>query len=146
MLLARLFRKTGRAREACLHAALVNMVRQQEQWPADDEAMELIRLMAPQGFQVPAFHKLEAELTEIWNTFKPEKPRLSGKISFLLKHGKAGFIVDEKGVTYYFSVRDFLGNEQALVPNCKVTFAVTTAFDKVKQKPSVKAVEIQLAD
>jgi len=143
MLLARLYDKKGRPREACLHAAYANLLRQKESWPNDADATALINRLAPNGYEIPDLRQAASGLKKIWEAYGQDIPRIEGKIKNLLSTGKAGFINGTDGKSYYFSVRDFKGENNQITVGCKVSFILVPAFDQVRQQPSVKAADVK---
>lgn len=143
MLLARLFRQRGQHREACLHAAWANQVRIKQDWPEDDDAVEMMRQLDP-GFVTPSPAEMIRELNSIWAAGQPEQARLKGKIKTLFPNGSAGFITSADGKDYFFLLRDFHGRKERLVKDCNVTFVVVEGFDRKKQKPAKNAADIKI--
>ncbi|MDD3742216.1 MAG: hypothetical protein PHX54_01170 [Lentimicrobiaceae bacterium] len=143
MLLARLYRQRGQHREACLHAARANQIRNEEGWPEDKEAIALIHQLEPE-FVSPTPSVTVNELQLIWADSAPEQDRHQGKIKSVFPNGNAGFITAADGKEYFFHQRDFRGKKELMVKGCSVTFVLVEGFDRKKQKPALNAAEIEI--
>jgi|GEM_PF-1895109 len=143
LLLARTYAHEKRSREASLLAAYVNLLRRSKSWPDDVEATQIIEHNAQAGYTLPDMETASQQLKELIKAQANNIPRIEGKIDFLLPHGKAGFITGKDGKNYYFSLRDVTSGRNAAAPGIRVTFITVLSYDPVKQKPSVKAINIQ---
>lgn len=143
LIIARLFRRSGKNREALIHANLVMRMREEEGWSDSMEALDMINAL-PQTDDMPDnVRDLMKLASEIWVRNLPETPRLKGRITTIMPNGKAGFIKADKGGDHYFSLNDFRGGNVRPATGLEVTFALAESFDRKKQKPSLIAVEVK---
>lgn len=143
-LMARLYAKQGKNREAWLYAVYINLIRQDNQWDADAEAEKLIGAMMP-GEPVPATIKeVERTLSQLRKARQADENRIRGVISRLLPNGKSGFIKAFDGKSYYFAMRDLRDGSGGMPAEGQpVNFVVVDSFDKSKNKATVKASDIR---
>jgi len=146
IIIARLFLKQGKLKETLIHALLVEAMRAQEGWGADNEASELIaQCSSVTGLphDLPSLRKLAAQ---VWVDNQPAVPMLKGIINTMLPHGKAGFIKGDDGADYYFKISDITDRHLQVVAGKKVSFVKTASFDKVHNKPSIIATNVKPAE
>ena len=89
--------------------------------------------------------EVENELRKIWNTLKfNRQTQYTGKIKTLLPNGKAGFVVTDKGKSYYFLLREFRGKKEKAVVNQPVTFYLEEGFNAKKGEKTMNAVKLEI--
>lgn len=143
LLIARIFLKLGKTREALLHARLVIALREKEGWGPDREAEEMVNSYPVNEALPDEYGKLLNFARTFWAEHQPQAREYKGKISKILPHGGAGFIAGEDGNSYYFSINDFDGGGMEAAINLGVTFILVDSYDKVKQKQTLKATEVR---
>jgi tetratricopeptide (TPR) repeat protein len=123
IVLANALEKLGKTGEAQLHNDLIEKIKRK-----DSRVENEIR-----------------NLKSIWNALKyNNKEQYSGIIKSLLPNGKAGFVETKKGMSYYFSMRDFHANPKKAIAGTKVSFYLAEGFDVKKNRKTMNAVEITL--
>lgn len=130
----------GKEYEAALLFKLIEEIREEKGWKG-------IRL--PDGFSYPGTvtsldkKAVIRELEEFWNEEKNKGVEFhEGVISRILSNGNSGFIHDNNGNNYYFSVRDFVKKVHDVREGDKVRYTLVDRLDRKKNEVKPNAVEI----
>lgn len=143
LFIAKLFMTAGKHYEAVLHARLVISLRAREGW-GSDEAAEAIIGQTDSKTELPDDSNALLKLAgKVWSENQPVAERFTGVIKNLLPNGKAGFIKGDDGNDYYFQVRDIRDRKMLPIRDMKVSFSKSESFDRMKNKPSVIAIDIK---
>ncbi len=129
-------------REAQLHYALVNVVRQEQNWKPYkwEKPLELPEEIASMGKQ-----QLLKELRSIWQQWRDQnKVFVEGNIKTILPSGRDGFITSDEGMDYYFNFRDAAGKISKFQPGSRVRFEIVERFNKKKNRKEENAVTVSL--
>lgn len=132
--------KAGKPYEAALHYKLVEEIRNEEGWKG-------FRL--PDGFTYPenvaSLDKkgVIRELVRFWNEEINRGVEFhEGVIDKILPGERSGFIQDNDGSSYYFSIRDFVKRIDSITEGAKVKYQLEDRLDKKKNIVKPNAVKI----
>lgn len=136
-----LHKSKSHLKEAALHLCLILALREENNWPLNDEMIKLVQNQGINLKDLGSSSAIKRDLIPWWNKLgKPDKVRQSGKIEIIFPNNKAGFIFSN-GERYYFKTGKLEGK---LTKNTMVSFELEEGFDKKKNKPSKEAVKIEL--
>ena len=130
--------------EAQKHDYLIYSIRLSKGWPIDDDLREKI---IEEGFDSENrdYRSIEKKLRDFWNSLKyKDRELLTGTITKIFPHGKAGFITGEDDKSYYFNTFEFKADASQLREYLSVSFYCEKSFDKSKNRESLKAVNINV--
>jgi hypothetical protein len=120
-LMAKLFSLAGKPEEAALHMELSRLVREH------DDSKET-----------------ERKAHRLWQALKDKnEPLQEGHILSILPSGKAGFIKVGKNRSYYFRLKDFIGQPAKAAVGQAVSFRLGKGFDKKKNCETEVAVQVK---
>lgn len=142
-LLAEVLWKQGLKEEASQHVTLCIAARQARGWRIPDELTALAETMGvgEPHEDVDALHK---RLRRAWSEMNEQlSPRLTGIVSRLFPHGRAGFIRGADGQSYYFDARDWRDRKVQPIDGQSVTFKTKAGFDRKKNIPTTNAADIR---
>lgn len=116
-------------REAQLHYALVNVVRQEQKWKACKWKANITLDENVAGMEK---QQLLKELRSIWKQWRNQnKIFVEGTIKTILPSGKDGFITADGGQDYYFNLRDAEGRSSKFKPGIRVRFELVDKFNNL---------------
>lgn len=137
------------------HLVWLACLRQQQGWPLSAQQAELLAGL-PQGFEP---RKLYHQLRQFWREQLPAQPasaalaerpsgeRLKGKIFRLMPHGRAGFIRDQQGQSWYFQCHELPKDKpQEKLEGQAVSFGLKAGYDHKKQCETQQATAIAWLD
>jgi|GEM_PF-6869723 ''Cold-shock'' DNA-binding domain. len=130
--------------EALKHYSLVCDIRKQNGWPPNERLNNHIAALEGETGLLNAGNPRELE--RYWNTLRLNKQdKRTGTVQKLVSEGKSGFIVvDESEDTVYFRARDVKGKGSKIPVGQRVSFYMTDAYDRKKQRLTKQAIEIRL--
>lgn len=132
----------NKPREAQLHYALVNIVRQEQQWKP---CKWKHNIALPEDIAAMDKKQLLKELRSIWKQWRDQnKVFLEGTIKTILPSGRDGFITSDEGKDYYFNFRDAEGRSNSFQPGIKVRFELVDKFNKKKNRMDKNAVTVSV--
>jgi len=130
--------------EIARHILLAAKVRQEQGWKIPEELGKVMRDLKIELESAPDSVTIARELKGYWTTLRfAGKTLLKGKIKNLVAGGKSGFIIDDAGEEFYFSVREFKGKYSALEVGLPVEFFVERAKEPGKKDIAVFIREIE---
>lgn len=133
---------------ACTHLQLIKNIYEEEKWSLKDsmlqEIEDMVKVIDIEDMDTKVLEKV---LKNFWDQqVFVDQEVLVGHIKSILPNGKAGFIEASNGQRYYFSIKDFRGPRRLVEEGKKVIFYVEIGYDRVKQRESLNAVGIKLAE
>lgn len=117
---------------------LLYFIKKDKDWKIDQKLQDDFSQLPNQ--EKVTFNHFKKMISEICSK---NKKRHTGKISNIFPHGKAGFIREDSGKSYYFSSYDFIDKKIEFYFGMKVTFVLQDSFDKKKNKKTKKASKIK---
>jgi tetratricopeptide (TPR) repeat protein len=142
-LLFELLEKNNKIGEAKTHLEFIFAIKREFGYKIDQELNALC-----EKYNIDETKKakqLKAKLEIIWAELKFEGKEMNyGIIDAILENGKAGFVKDEGGNSFYFLLRDFKNGLKLAVKNAAVTFYVVDGFNKKKNRSTKNAVNVRL--
>lgn len=144
-LLAELLTKKGKKDIAKFHIELIYHIRKSNKWKINDELNKLLK-----EYEINT--NIDLNVNEILNKLKPHWEQLKvgnqesykGIIRTMISEGRAGFIDTENKHSYYFSIKDFNGNNALAKQGQKVLFFLEDGYDKKKEQPTKIATNIRV--
>ena len=139
-----IFYKEQNKRPAMLHRQLVNILRQENNWPPykwnlDWDVSLDIKTMTKKD--------ILQELTKFWQQLRDkDKVFLMGTVKKMLPSGQDGFVTSEAGQDYYFKVNDVEKGRKRLQEGCHVRFTTCLRVNRKKQRQEENAIEITVKD
>lgn len=138
------FYKQKDERAAMLHRQLVNILRQENEWPPYNWKMNWD--VSP---DIEAMKKKEIlqELTAFWKQLRDKnKVFLTGTVKKILPSGQDGFVTSAAGQDYYFRMNDVENGRKHIQEGCHVRFTTCMRMNRKKQKKEENAIEITVED
>lgn len=123
----------------------INFLRYESDWPIDTKEKEVI-INNPQIYNKEFMRKLKDLINKnLTSLYKIKRIRHLGKVYRFDEVKKFGFIIDEKKNEIYFSVRNKENrNFKSFKIGDTVNFEITESFDKVKNRKSYEAINLEL--
>jgi tetratricopeptide (TPR) repeat protein len=121
------------------HLQLARHLRQKEGWPPHRELEEISERAGVQGPPPEHF-----DITSLGGTWRNavDPARMSGVVKAILSGEQSGFLsLDDGGDIYFAMPRN--GTESAPPVGTVVTFRLVDAFDRKKNQPSKKAIDVR---
>jgi len=142
-LLEDILNEKGLNEEAIKHAELIYHIRKENNWDVDEKLTKKLEENGIATDEVKNPKELEKNLKEYWEELKfSNQEKITGIISKVLPHGKAGFINSDDGNSYYFNTHEFKSPKNQLNEGQNVSFFLEDSFDKKKNKKAKQAVNI----
>jgi hypothetical protein len=131
--------QAGQPGLALAHFGLEAALRRANQWPIGPALAQ----RTAQGPAQPWRQALAALRPEWERLAHAGQPRLQGRVSALLPHGRAGFVQADGGAAYYFRADQWGGPPTDLRPGLAVSFGLAPGHDPKKNRPTQVAVRLQ---
>lgn len=145
-LLARLLHEKGETDAARAHVELEISLRQRAGYKISSDVHARAGEFGIDLGHVSEPDTLTRSLRPLWESLKFQgQTRREGRVLKLLPNGKAGFLQDDNGASFYFQLRQFRGKAAHVKPELRVSFYVEDSFDPVKQRKSEVAVDVRAA-
>jgi tetratricopeptide (TPR) repeat protein len=124
LLMAQILEAQSELEKARKHVLLAAALRQENDWKASEELDAMLDKLDVDA-QDASSRKLSRQLKSFWRSLKfRQMAEMTGRISNLLPHGKAGFISGDDGNDYYFKTRSFQGPRHRIQRGTHVQFRV----------------------
>ena len=128
--------------EAQDHLLLWAAISKEKGWTIPEEMINKISQNP-----LPDARQLQGRLRNFWKQLIEEAlPTYEGYISGINEGALSGFIADGKGNSYYFSRKDWKGDDAELRKGIRVRFRLTTRVHPKTQKPVQNAVMVEPID
>jgi tetratricopeptide (TPR) repeat protein len=140
--IADFLKENGMQKEGYCHLLLVKTVREENGWKLSSTLLDKL-----EGYKEEEVDKktLVRLLEKFWRENKLRGEKIfKGEVSNILPNGKAGFIKDMEGSSFYFRMSSIRGRNVKVVRGTKVSFYIKKSFDKVKGAVSNEAIEISI--
>lgn len=123
------------------HLLLAYKLRAEQQWNIPKDLNDLVLELQ---IDIDDPRTSAALYRELKNGWEEDSPRLKGVIKTVKPDKEFGFVTGSDAKEYHFKYRDFKSNRQNLREGLAVSFLVQPSFDRVKNRPSVKATDIRI--
>lgn len=129
--------------EALKHDYLTYIIRKVNGWPIDDDLISKIK-SSTYNLEFSNYKKIEGELKPFWNKLKYiNQPLHNGVVVKIFDHGGAGFIENDAGESFYFSMNDVC-DKSDFHEFSSVIFNTEKRFNKSKGEDALNAVNIMV--
>lgn len=124
LLMAKILEAQSELEKARKHVLLAAALRQENEWKASEE-LDAMLTRLDVDVKDASSRELSRQLKSFWRSLKfRQMAEMTGRISNLLPHGKAGFISGDDGNDYYFKTRSFQGPRRRIQRGTHVQFRV----------------------
>jgi len=135
---------TGQKELAAKHILLAAAIRQEEGWEKIPQSLQAaLHRMNVTLEGLPQAKSLHQELQPFWKSVRPQpKTTHAGIIDYIHSNGKSGVILADSGTSYFFGMRSYNGETEAM-PGLRVSFNIRQVVNKKTNKPEMHAVDIR---
>jgi tetratricopeptide (TPR) repeat protein len=142
LLMGQILQSKGSIEPARTHAALAHKLRSEQQWGIPKELSTIMHELEVDINSLPSSDLLYHQLKTEWEL---DSPRLRGTIKTVKSDKEFGYVLGSDNNHYHFKFREFKSKKQNLREGLSVTFLTQASFDRTKNRPSVVAIDIRVA-
>jgi tetratricopeptide (TPR) repeat protein len=142
LLMGQILQSKGDIERARTHIGLAFKLRDEQQWGTPEN---LSTMMSALNVEVDDNQSSKTLYTELKAEWEHDSPRLQGTIKTIKSDREFGFVLGSDNNEYHFKFRDFKSQRQNLREGLFVTFLTQPSFDRLKDRPTVVAIDIRVA-